>query len=420
MPLDFSQRLSNPKPPPYFQRTYTNIKQIFDLNNIFINMRKKRYILEQEEELTDFKKILLINKKKLPYGEVEFYNSEGDDFSNIIEVTQDGLVFTFEGLKEYLQFFFPDDYVDNSDGEYDAINYEYMYDRRYDYRNEYWERSSEDWEEGYVTGHFKKEHYEILSKIFRITSPRLYSLINSDKKDGKTDTEIANFLESFPRVRDDIESAYVDAQVAAVEDEVKEGIEKTYCDCLHEIGIQRYSQKYCFWKYELAWGDAMLLYARFGAPEDNLLDLLFEAVKKVSVRHLPYYYEMQYNYFNNQAFDEVFDSEVTSALENLYETLLEDDTYSKKYLETIDKVLKLGGFEQWIRTKDGKYKIKLTDVNKDTLKVTYFISDTTWDNNVKRGVTDIDSIYNLLYQQSMWSPKEFREHFLRFLSDSVL
>ena len=76
----------------------------------------------------------------------------------------------------------------------------------------------------------------------------------------------------------------------------------------------------------------MLLYARFGAPEDNLLDLLFEAVKKVSVRHLPYYYEMQYNYFNNQAFDEVFDSEVTSALENLYETLLEDESYTKKYL----------------------------------------------------------------------------------------
>jgi len=57
VPLDFSQRLSNPKTPPYFQRTYTNIKQIFDLNNIFINMRRKRYILEQEEELTDFKKI---------------------------------------------------------------------------------------------------------------------------------------------------------------------------------------------------------------------------------------------------------------------------------------------------------------------------------------------------------------------------
>jgi len=384
-------------------------------------MRRKRYILEQEEELTDFKKILLINKKKLPYGEVEFYNSEGDDFSNIIEVTQDGLIFTFEGLKEYLQFFFPDDYGgEYSDGEYDAMNYEYMYDRRYDYRNDYWDRVSEDWGEGYVTGSFKKEHYEILSKIFRITSPRLYSLINSDKKDGKTDTEIANFLESFPRVRDDIESAYVDAQVAAVEDEVKEGIEKTYCDCLSPIGIDRYSQKYCFWKYELTWGNAVLLFARFGTPEDNLLDLIFEGVKKTKVRHLPNYYEMQYNYFNNQSFDEVFNPEVTSALENLYETLLEDDTYSKKYLETIDKVLQLGGFGIWIPTKDGKYKIQIKDVDKDTLKVSYLISNTTWDMNVKKGITDIDSLYNLLYQQSLWNPKEFREHFLRFLSDSVL
>jgi len=420
VPLDFSQRLSNPKPPPYFQRTYTNIKQIFDLNNIFINMRRKRYILEQEEELTDFKKILLINKKKLPYDDVEFYDSKDNDFSNVIEVTQDGLIFTFDGLKDYLEFFFPDEYVENSEGEYDAINYEYMYSGNYDFRNEYWDRVSDDWNEGYVTGHFNKEHYEILSKIFRTYSPRLYSLINSGKKGEKLDKEIANFLESFPRVRDDIESAYVDAHVAAVENEVKEGIEKTYCDFLSPIGIKRYSERYCFWKYELPWGSAMMIYARYGDTNDNLLDLLFDAIKKTNLRHLPYYYEMQYNFFNQDDFNEVFNPEVTSALENFYETLLEDDSYSKKYLETIDKVLQLGGFDLWIRTKDGKYKIKITDVDKDTLKVTYFISDTTWDMNVKRGVTDIDSIYNLLYQQSMWSPKEFREHFFRFLSNSVL
>jgi len=329
-------------------------------------MRRKRYILEQEEELTDFKKILLINKKKLSYGEVEFYDSNGDDFSNIIEVTQDGLLFTFDGLKEYLQFFFPDDYgQEHSDGEYDAMNYEYMYNRQYDYRNEYWDRASEDWDEGYITGSFKKEHYEILYKIFKIVSPRLYSLINSEKKGEVLDKEIANFLESFPNV-------------------------------------------------------SMLLFARFGAPEDNLLDLLFEGIKKTKVSHLPIYYEMMYNYWDQESFNNVFDSEVTSVLEKLYETLLEDESYSKKYLETVDKILQLGGFGIWIPTKDGKYKIKLTDVNKDTLKVTYFISDTTWDMNAKRGITDIDSIYNLLYQQSMWSPKEFREHFLRFLSDSVL
>jgi hypothetical protein len=384
-------------------------------------MRRKRYILEQEEELTDFKKILLINKKKLPYGEVGFYNSNGDDFSNIIEVTQDGLVFTFDGLKEYLQFFFPDDYgTEYSDGEYDAMNFEFMYNGNYDYRNEYWDRASEDWKEGYITGSFKKEHYEILSKIFKIVSPRLYSLINSEKKGEVLDKEIANFLESFPRVKDDIESAYVDANVAAVEDEVKEGIEKTYCDSLREIGIQRYSQRYCFWKYELAWGDAMLLFARFGVDTDNLLDLLFEGIKKTKVSHLPNYYEMMYNYWDQESFNKVFNPEVTSVLEKLYETLLEDESYSKKYLETVDKILQLGGFGIWIPTKDGKYKIQIKDVDKDTLKVTYLISDKNWDMNVKRGITDIDSLYNLLYQQSMWSPKEFREHFLRFLSDSVI
>jgi hypothetical protein len=164
----------------------------------------------------------------------------------------------------------------------------------------------------------------------------------------------------------------------------------------------------------------MLLFARFGAPEDNLLDLLFEGIKKTKVSDLPNYYEMMYNYWNQESFNNVFDSEVTSVLEKLYETLLEDESYSKKYLETVDKILQLGGFGIWIPTKDGKYKIQIKDVDKDTLKVTYLISNTTWDMNVKKGITDIDSLYNLLYQQSLWNPKEFREHFLRFLSDSVL
>jgi hypothetical protein len=87
-------------------------------------MFKKRFLYEQEEEveLNDFQKILALNKKRISRFDVEFYNSKGEDFSDTIEVTQDGLMFTFDGLKDFLQFFFPDEHEEGSDGEYDAIN----------------------------------------------------------------------------------------------------------------------------------------------------------------------------------------------------------------------------------------------------------------------------------------------------------
>ena len=61
---------------------------------------------EEEEELNDFQKILALNKKKISPYDVEFFNSEGNDFSDVITVEQDGLMFTFDGLEEYLRFFF--------------------------------------------------------------------------------------------------------------------------------------------------------------------------------------------------------------------------------------------------------------------------------------------------------------------------
>ena len=87
-------------------------------------MRKILDIFEQDEddvELTDYEKILALNKKKISPYDVEFYNSEGEDFSDIIEVTQDGLIFTFDGLEEFLRFFFPEEFGDDgTDGWYEA------------------------------------------------------------------------------------------------------------------------------------------------------------------------------------------------------------------------------------------------------------------------------------------------------------
>ena len=138
-------------------------------------MRKILDIFEQDEdevELTDYEKILALNKKKISPYDVEFYNSEGEAFSDIIEVTQDGLIFTFDGLEEFLRFFFPDVFGDEgADGWYEAGYLDSMYRGTWEY--DFWDRSSDDWDEGYVIDSVRGESAKVLYEILEKTSPLL-------------------------------------------------------------------------------------------------------------------------------------------------------------------------------------------------------------------------------------------------------
>jgi hypothetical protein len=80
-------------------------------------MFKKRFLYEEEEvELNDFQKIIAINKRKIHPSDVEFKTSDGEDFSDVISIDYDGIHFKFDRLSEFLKFFFPNEYGDDSDG----------------------------------------------------------------------------------------------------------------------------------------------------------------------------------------------------------------------------------------------------------------------------------------------------------------
>jgi hypothetical protein len=83
-------------------------------------MRKRLLIEEDIDELEDFRKILPLNKRKLDHNDVVFYNSEGKDFSDIIEVTPHGLLFHFNDLEEFLKFFFQETYQERGVSPYQA------------------------------------------------------------------------------------------------------------------------------------------------------------------------------------------------------------------------------------------------------------------------------------------------------------
>ena len=381
-------------------------------------MLKKKFIFEndeEEDEWSDYENIMHLAKNRISPYRVTFETSDGKSFDDIIEVTHDGIVFTFDGLEDYLKFFFPDVYdEDSGDGEWDARNYDAMYNGRWEWYDDFYDRDSEDWKEGHVTDTLRKNHLELIRDISKTISPRLYTKLSKLLEEGtplsqsELNIEIRDFLETI-NIGDEITEAYTDANYAAVVDEIPKGIKDTYCDCLRNVGVERYSQKYCFWKYQMDWGSCMMLYARFGTDEDKLLDLLFEAIKKDGIRHLPVYYEMQYEFWDNQKFDDTWNSGVERVLEKKLEDIQNNpEKYDEKYLEVIDKVSQLGGLNTWIKTKDKKYEILIDDIEPSTSLIRYKIKEPNkWQTKV--GKTDIDSLISMIYNEKLFNVMEHKK-----------
>ena len=380
-------------------------------------MKKILRIFEQEEEeteLNDFQKILALNKRKISPSEVEFYNSEGNDFSDIITVEQDGLMFTFDGLEEYLRFFFPDYYSEeNTDGYYEAGYYDSMY--RGNWTWDFDDRSYDDWREGIIVEALNSDHLQIIYDVAKIIQPGLlksFDIGRDNKLKINNPENVCSFLEQVDnRISDDLTGTWVDASVAAVDGEVGKYIEDTYCNCLTPVGIERYSEKYCFWKYKLHWGDAIMLYPRFGTEEDNLLDLLFLAIEKEPISHLPEYYEIQYNIWNNEEFDASFIHNADNDLENFRDRVLEDsnDETMKKYFSVVDKINSTIGFDRFFEIPNSNVRLMVKSVDKETLKVKYILSDKKTYSS-KNGESYVDDILNMVYNESLFDPMDYRKN----------
>jgi len=389
-------------------------------------MFKKRFLYEQEEEeveLNDFQKILAINKRRIHPSDVEFYNSEGKDFSDVIDIDYDGIHFKFDGLEEFLKFFFPNEHEEGSDGEYDAINYDRMYRNQWDWYGDYSDRSYDDWRENYVVSAFKSDSLKKLKEILNIASPSTSKyIVEKEGKysiEGETgETQITSILTTLG-VDDDVQEAYVDANVAAISGEVPKYIEETHCNGLTDVGIENYSDRHCFWRYIMDWGSAVLLFARFGTENDKFLDLLFEAIGKSSISHLPEYYEIQYNVWDDVAFTTTYVSELDRVFDKLLDRIEDDGVYNKGYLEVLDKVSKIGGVGEWITSKNKKVKLRIGNIDPETLKIDFHITNNkTYD--AKKGRSTIDEIINLLYNESLFDVEQFREHYLKFLQKTIL
>lgn len=378
---------------------------------------KRRLLIEQDiDQLDDFRKILLLNKKKLDPNDVKFYNSEGEDFGSITEVTSNGLLFHFDDLEQFLKFFFPDTYNDAGDGNYDAIAYDRMYDGRYGFYSECQERAYEDWREGYTLGYFCDSAAKKLKELVTIIDPNLGNdpKIFVLRNDGvlRVDDDggdITKLLETyFKGIGDEIDEIICTGKDMAVSEGAREMLKDKFCDGLRPFGIENWGKSSftnCFRTYFISWGNLVQMYIDKGEFDEPLLDVLFETTEKFR-NHPPQHYEIEHNVWDNESFE----SETCQKLEDLMDEYIEsaNEEYNSKYIEVIQKLNKLKLFNKTKIPESNNMYLKVNSVDPETLKVMYQVGRGQYFSNISYGKSTVDEVISLATQPGLFDPSEHR------------
>lgn len=370
---------------------------------------KKRLLVENDvPDMDDFQKILLLNKRKLSYDDVEFrpieYKNRIDD--NRIEVKFDGLLFDFDDLDQFLQFFFPNEYENGTDGEWDAQNYDRMYYGSFDFEYDCYDRSSDDWSEGYSLGYFCEEATIKLKELLKIISPRLANNIPGDGKRIDDEGEITKLLDTyFKNIGDEIIGIICNAKSIATTEAVKKAIEEEYCEGLQKFGIEKFG-RWCFGSYFMSWGSLVQLFIEKGDFDENAIDLMINTLHKQFRHGLPESYEMESYYMD----DVIFKDKSCDRLVNLIDRYIEEatDEITPEYKKAINKLLSLNLFNRTEIPGQKNLFMKVEDVDSETMKVKYIIGQGGYFGDRKYGLATVDEVIAMATQPGLFDPSKYR------------
>ena len=373
---------------------------------------KKRLLIEEDiDEIEDFRKILLLNKKKLDYRNVMFLDEHRNDFDGIIEVTAHGLLFHFDDLEQFLKFFFQETYKEGSDSEWEAVNYDRMYYGQWDFYSECQDRAYDDWSEGYTLGYFCDSAILKLKQLAEFLDPSTskdFIRRNNGRMTYDGGGDLPTILDKFfPGLGDAIDEIVCMGKDRAVSKGAQELIEETYCNGLKQFGIENWGGRLheCFRTYFIGWGNLVQMYIDTSDFEEPLLDTMFRVIERGFSNHPPEYYEIEYNVWDN----EIFESETCQKLEDLMDEYIEKahEEINSDYIEVMKKIGNLGLFN-FTQLPDKKHYLKVEKVDPETLKVTFRVGTSRQNWNSKMGVSDVDSVIAMATQPGLFDPTEYR------------
>ena len=368
---------------------------------------KKRLLVENDvSNMSDFQKILLLNKQKLDPNDVEFKSDNYKDLKlDHVQVKPHGLLFDFDDLEQFLKFFHYDAFEEGTDGEWDAMNYDRMYYGSYDFYNECQDRAYDDWSEGYTLGYLCSEAKIRLKELLKIISP---TLVDNIYENGRIDGEgaITSVLDKyFQHIADEIDEIICSAKANATEAGVKEAIEKEYCETLEEFGVEKWG-KWCFGLYFISWGNLVQLFVEDGEFDGKVLDILIQKIEKKFRHGLPEHYEMEYHVMDH----EMFQSESCEKLVDLIDEYIEraQEELSPEFTKIIDKLSSLNLFYRKEIPGQKNLFIKVESVDPETLKVKYLIGSGSYFGDRKYGLASANEVIQMVTQPGLFNPTEFR------------
>ena len=378
-------------------------------------MKKKLLIENEIQDLTDFQKILLLNKRKLSSDDVGFESTNEIDTNRYVEVVDNGLLFHFHDLEEFLKFFFPDTYGENSggDGEFEAQYYDSMYYGSYDFSSECYDRSYDDWKEGYTLGYLCDPAVRKLKTLIEIVD-RPFAEKNFVEKNGKIDMpeqeEVAELLGTyFKGIDDRMDEIICPARHYAVSDAVSDALKETFCDGLRQFGIENWGKSSltsCFKTYFIPWGSLVQMFVESSDFDGNALDIMFDYIDKHFKGHPPIYYEMEYNYFDNEVYEDRSCDKLVSVIDEYIEEATQN--FSPEYVEVLNKITKLKLFNSTRIPGTKDIYIKVNSVDPETLQVKYQVGVGSWFSNNKYGQSTADEVIAMATQPGLFDPTEFR------------
>lgn len=377
-------------------------------------MKKKLLIENEIEDLTDFQKILLLNKKKIDSDDVEFNTKRGDDVESHVEWDDYGLQFNFRDLEEFLKFFFPETYEEGSDGEWDARSYDRMFYGDYDFANECYERSYDDWKEGYTFGYLCEASLVKLKTIIDMIDPKL-ARESFREKEGKIqiyqgEDKIVQLLDNyFKDIQDEIDEIICPARHRATSDATSEYLRETFCDGLNHFGIKNWTPdrwKECFKTYFIPWSALVQMFVETSEFDGNALDVMFDHIEKNFRNHPPQYYEMEYNFFDNEVFEKESCEKLTILFDEYIDKLKDD--FSPEYKEAMGKISGLNLFDKKQIPETKNTWIKVDKIDPETLQVSYRVGEGSWFSNVKYGKSTVDEVITMATQPGLFNPTEYR------------
>jgi len=368
---------------------------------------KKRLLVENDvSEMSDFQKILLLNKRKLDPKDVEFKSDNHEGLNlNHVQVKPDGLLFDFDDLEQFLKFFHYPAFEEGTDGEWDAVNYDRMYYGSFDFYSECQDRAYDDWSEGYTLGYLCSEAKFKLKELLKIIAP---TLVDNIHENGRIDGEgaITSVLDKyFQHIGDEMDEIICSAKANATEEGAKKEIEKVYCNTLSEFGVEKWG-KWCFGLYFISWGNLVQLFIEDGEFDGNALDVMIDKIYRKFRHSIPEYYEMEYQVMDN----EIFESQSCEKLVNLIDEYIErsQEELSPEFRKIIDKLSSLNLFYRKEIPGQKNLFIKVESVDPETLKVKYLIGSGSYFGDRKYGLASANEVIQMVTQPGLFNPTEFR------------